>query len=66
MFISDEHVLLDMLLIQPIYADRPAASIAYLRVIVERVEEVSAEGGVWMFKQQTNQIPLIRGIWSGA
>ena len=53
MFISDEHVLLDMLLPQFTYADRPAASIAYLRVIVERVE-VSVERGVWMFKQQTN------------
>ena len=50
MFISDEHVVLDILLIQPNYADRPAASIAYLRVIVE----VSAERGVRMFKQRTN------------
>ena len=33
MFISDGHVLLDILQIQPNYADRPAASIAHLRVI---------------------------------
>tara|TARA_B100000780_G_scaffold151527_1_gene105879 strand:+ start:200 stop:349 length:150 start_codon:yes stop_codon:yes gene_type:complete len=35
MFISDEHVLLDILPIHLNYADRPARSIAHLRVIAE-------------------------------
>jgi len=35
MFISDEHVLLDILPTHINYADRPAASIAQLRVIAD-------------------------------
>jgi len=35
MFVSDGHVVLDILRIQPNYADRPAANIAQLRVIAE-------------------------------
>jgi len=38
MFVSDGHVLLDILLIRSNYADSPAASIAHLRVIAEIAE----------------------------
>ena len=40
MFISDGHVLLDILLIQPNYAESPATNIAHLRVIAEAAVRV--------------------------
>ena len=38
MFVSDGHVVLDILPIQPNYFDHPATSIAHLRVIAEAAE----------------------------